>query len=85
MLMSKLAYVLVFAAVVSASLSSAPLRRAAAASPDEFAVRINAENVAKAPAAQDDYYLHVNYGWLKNHKIPATKAITALLWRRATE
>ena len=74
MLMSKLAYVLVFAAVVSASLSSAPLRRAAAASPDEFAVRINAENVAKAPAAQDDYYLHVNYGWLKNHKIPATES-----------
>jgi putative endopeptidase len=74
---SKLACVLVFAA--AAYLCAAPAHRveAAPASPvslDEFAVRLNVEGIAKAPAAQDDYYLHVNYSWLKDHKIPATES-----------
>lgn len=48
----------------------------------EFVVHLNASGVEKAPAPQDDFYLHVNYEWLKTKKIPATEgeydAFTAL-------
>ena len=82
------------ALAVLALLAAAPLSGAAAASADvsepleEFAVHLNAAGLQKAPSAQDDFYLHVNYGWLKTHKIPATRGeygVISLLRDKATD
>ena len=66
-----------FAAALAAALSAGCAGAAAAAtaepvSLDEFVVHLNAGDVRKAPSERDDFYLHVNFNWLKTRKIPAT-------------
>lgn len=37
----------------------------------DVSVQLDAEGLAEAPRAQDDFYLHVNYEWMKHTAIPA--------------
>jgi len=39
----------------------------------EFKVDLGAKGLDKQPSIQEDYYLHQNFNWLKNNKIPATE------------
>lgn len=39
----------------------------------EFKVNLGASGVNAQPTIQEDYYLHQNFNWLKNTKIPATE------------
>ena len=36
----------------------------------DVSVQLDVEGLPEAPRAQDDFYLHVNYDWLKNTPIP---------------
>lgn len=60
------------AAMVLAAACSAMAADTKTASLKDFHVHINGNGMSKAPAAQDDFYLHVNYKWFRTHKIPAT-------------
>ena len=40
----------------------------------EFNVRLFIKDVHARPTVQEDYFLYVNYDWMKTHKIPATKS-----------
>ena len=60
------------AAMVLAAACSAMAADTKTASLKDFHVHINGDGMSKAPAAQDDFYLHVNYKWFRTHKIPAT-------------
>ena len=37
----------------------------------DFSVRLDVEGLPAAPRVQDDFYLHVNYDWMKNTPLPA--------------
>ena len=57
-----------------AGLAAALLMRTMAplyAAPADFSVDLRAEHTAKAPRPQDDFYLSVNYDWLRQRKIPS--------------
>ncbi len=42
-----------------------------AAAPKDIDVQLDAEQLTTSPRAQDDFYLHVNYEWMKKTPIPA--------------